>query len=870
MAFAESTTIVNPLGVGDFPGHISSLALRFVEDYAKECNSATTPSVTVLSFFSDVLQDATEAARKGEASSLNALCCFLPAAIKRTMTGALSREEEFQAYLFEVLYWFLELVEATFASGTGDLATQAIKMGPNISQLLVALCDVLNSKSKFYGTLGRKRGVLVCPWRFKSLLQVPGVFVKVSGGHEHGQVYYFCSQKGVSWSGNDGREPRGCLCCVLPAWADPVLFSLTSILNSKVASGGGHELMLRMLCYLFNFFETFSLPTISLLLRPLCELLNTDTGSNSWREVIPQIETNSKIEFKDLCSKACSKLFQTLDDMIPVELVNPCSSLEVVRENHEAFSDIIKQLHTITCWGVKHYGGTLELIQIRDSLSKLQERTWERFLDLKWHSSACESIGAAMAATLTPTRGKESLFSLKWLEEKNIINRFLDFVFRVDYIFKVKDFLALVAKKGVVLEEKDFLALITYSDDHSDDEEDYEFYASPDLMAAVMLDELDTSAYSAGFLERVLKWLESRQVDSVIYGSRIFFILRKLLTNDKERTWEKRFLTLMKKHSAGVREKDLVDCLCDVSDHYTSHHGIEPVKDTHLQPSDQQAKLLQACSSADMTSCISTDMGDVLKSSKEHFEKEAETWKSQELDLHATTSSELAKTLAIDFPMTRHETAKKCLDRLVLAKSLSINVDVSETSMAPNVMVDAMAAELQVLEALKEESFLHCNVIRQVEELGQKHAEGYDALRQEQHTRLEKYLEVCRKEKEDVIWEALYQKAKVLASMKRASLGTDEDLSAEDILKRLFQKSQDALREMVGKQRESLERVPNSSCVVCFDKFSQKRKRACLEPCGHASACIDCTTQEWKRTKKCPICVTDISKPIPIPFKLFF
>ncbi|KAG0582173.1 hypothetical protein KC19_3G039600 [Ceratodon purpureus] len=850
-------------GVGDFPGHISTMALRFVEDYAAECNSATTPSVTVLRTFSDVLRDATKVARRGEASSLNALCCFLPAAIKRTMTGVLSHEEELRAYLFEVLFVFVELVVAMFSPGTGDLATQAIKMGPNISQLLVALCDVLNSKSKFYVRLGRKRGVLVCPWRLESLLQVPGVFVKVCGGRIHGQVHYFCSQKGV----DHGRE-GGCLCCVLPAWANPVLFSLTSIF-SKVASG--YKLMLRMLCYHFNFSETFSLPTTAVLLRPLCQLLNTDTGSNSWRKVIPQIETNSKIEFKDLCSEACSKLFQTLDDMIPAEeLVNPCSSLEVVQENHEAFSDIIKHLHTITCWGVNHYGGTLELIQIRDSLSKLQERTWERFLDLGWNLLACKDIGAAIAATLTPTCGKESLFHLKWLEEKDIVYRCIHFNFEVDDFSEVKDFLALVAKKGVVLEEKDFLALITYSDDHSDDEEDYEFYASPDLTAAVVLDELDASSYSAGFLERVLEWLESRQADSVIYGSRIFFILRKLLTNDKERTWEKRFLTLMKKHSAGVPEKDLVDCMCDVSDHYTSHHGIEPVKDTHLQPSDQQAKLLQACSSADMTSCISTDMGDVLKNSKEYFEKKAETWKSQELDLHATTSSELAKTLAIDFPMTRHETAKKCLDRLVLAKSLSINVDVSETSMAPNVMVDAMAAELQVLEALKEESFVHCNVIRQVEELGQKHAEGYDALRQEQHTRLEKYLEVCRKEKEDVIWEALYQKAKVLASMKRASLGTDEDLSAEDILKRLFQKSQDALREMVGKHRESLERVPNSSCVVCFDKFSQKRKRACLEPCGHASACMECTTQEWKRTKKCPICVTEILKPVPIPFKLFF
>ena len=58
--------------------------------------------------------------------------------------------------------------------------------------------------------------------------------------------------------------------------------------------------------------------------------------------------------------------------------------------------------------------------------------------------------------------------------------------------------------------------------------------------------------------------------------------------------------------------------------------------------------------------------------------------------------------------------------------------------MAPCVMVDAMAAELQVLEASNEESFLHCRIIRQVEELGQNRAEGYDALRQDQHTGLDK------------------------------------------------------------------------------------------------------------------------------------
>ena len=37
-----------------------------------------------------------------------------------------------------------------------------------------------------------------------------------------------------------------------------------------------------------------------------------------------------------------------------------------------------------------------------------------------------------------------------------------------------------------------------------------------------------------------------------------------------------------------------------------------------------------------------------------------------------------------------------------------------------------------------------------------------------------------------MVWDALYAKAKVLASVQRACVGKDEDLSSEDILKRLF------------------------------------------------------------------------------------
>jgi hypothetical protein len=79
-----------------------------------------------------------------------------------------------------------------------------------------------------------------------------------------------------------------------------------------------------------------------------------------------------------------------------------------------------------------------------------------------------------------------------------------------------------------------------------------------------------------------------------------------------------------------------------------------------------------------------------------------------------------------------------------------------------------------------------------------------------------------------------------------------------------------ALLQMEDKHKESLERLPNTECALCCEEFSKKRKRACLDPCGHASACADCATQEWRRTKTCFVCKARIEKLITVPFQLYF
>jgi hypothetical protein len=52
----------------------------------------------------------------------------------------------------------------------------------------------------------------------------------------------------------------------------------------------------------------------------------------------------------------------------------------------------------------------------------------------------------------------------------------------------------------------------------------------------------------------------------------------------------------------------------------------------------------------------------------------------------------------------------------------------------------------------------------------------------------------CQKEKEDVIKEALYKKAKYLATIEKASISSAVNLSSEDVLKRMVQEAGGALK----------------------------------------------------------------------------
>lgn len=106
--------------------------------------------------------------------------------------------------------------------------------------------------------------------RLAVVLEVPGFMVSVDGVADE-EVHYFCSKKEVD------HIAQACERCKPPTNADAVLVYL-HWLFVKTSSGSGYEYMLKML----SSPKQLTLPTVAVLLRPLCQLLPLSTSSSTW------------------------------------------------------------------------------------------------------------------------------------------------------------------------------------------------------------------------------------------------------------------------------------------------------------------------------------------------------------------------------------------------------------------------------------------------------------------------------------------------------------------------------------------------------------------------------------------------------------
>ncbi|KAG0631530.1 hypothetical protein M758_1G261100 [Ceratodon purpureus] len=811
----------------------------------------------------EILLEAITLARTGQAMKLINVFTEFPAAMAKYLNGddvsVWSQEAEFHSQLFEVMWRLVELTVVMLSDQVEfpvEISSDHSMRLHNVTlKLLEALCAAFDSRSRYFQLREEKdtrREALVCWWRLESALRAPGFFVKVSGVG-NGQTHYFCNEKGLNHDG------EACECCRPPPEADAVLVNLSWHL-AKTASGNGYEYMLRFLIPP----REISLVTAELLLRPFVQLLGIcSIGSTTLKTLIQHVEINSSADFQRLCVNVCSGIAKYVEGILF------WSYFKTVYENNLTISDALGHLGTITRWCIGYYG-RMELEVVRGSLRKLQKKMWEMLLDAKRFSMTCTSMSAAMEekSFLPDSDSGDATLDRDWMEQKNVISRILKHPVDMRSVLKVTQFVTIVGKKGLALPQKDFLAIVN----ERLDAKHFDMDKAEDQKLAAMLSHLDVSGFSYAFLDAALKWMEQvGQIVSATAGAKVISILGKLLVCDKNKELEKRFLTSLLKLATNIPDRDLVSCLASkIADHYTSQEEVEDLKKS-AKTSDEQEKLLQSFSSNtnSNSNSFTSNMAGYLIATEAYGQK-TKSWKEKEINLQLNSISNLSNFLEIEFPLICSQTAKECLDRVVLAQRLVGNLNTDDTYSFETVMSSAMSLEFRTLVAVQKETLLHSQLLRKVEELSEEHLQAYDAMKQEQHDKILKFFQTCEEEKKSAVRGVIYRKEKFMASVRKAGIITDPRLPLEDIPTRLLRAAGGALHEVTGKHKESLERLPNSDCAVCFLEFSSNRKRACLDPCGHAGSCIKCATREWKRTKTCPMCKSGIDRPVSVPSKLFF
>ncbi|KAG0593211.1 hypothetical protein KC19_1G312000 [Ceratodon purpureus] len=355
----------------------------------------------------------------------------------------------------------------------------------------------------------------------------------------------------------------------------------------------------------------------------------------------------------------------------------------------------------------------------------------------------------------------------------------------------------------------------------------------------------------------------------------IIKILNNLLVCDMERSRETRIVRLFWNHAGGVSEHELVCWLNKIAKHYSSNIHEAGSQEKYLKTDEERASFLYACSIADTDkTSFYNDVNGALNQT-EAYGQIARRWAEKE-ENHRTKASSCksANALLIDSPKLepRLNTAKRCLDRLDFAKKISADLNSYMSDTSASVMDTVMSRELTSLNALKKETNLPEEVVHQLKKINEKHRQAYEAVKKQQFERLEEIFQARQKEVEDVVREAMYKKEKYMASVAEETIRSDVNLTAEVyVLKGVVQQVGGALKTAKDKlEAHRLEKERNSECAVCFMEFTKKRKRACLDPCGHINACFSCATKAWKSNPNCPLCRVPIEKPIPLPAQLFF
>ncbi|KAG0611123.1 hypothetical protein M758_7G117400 [Ceratodon purpureus] len=846
----------------------------------------------ILETISSIISKAMVVAMKGR-RELAAFCNLLKPVLEEIMNSkevvrAWIEQEDVQAQLFEVLCKVTELTVLLLATHNSPDRMIETTDTRYLVDTMEALCVVFKMNAYFTMRMerGLTRNLLIHPARVESAIQVPGYFVRVRDRGVTNEPLYYCSRDGIN---HRGRE-CGKGCCDSQSKNDAILVQLSCLMGRSLY-GNGYKFIMEMLIH----FKEYPLRLLEALFKILATLSFVPTGEKVFckedatgRKVLLGIQESF---FNGLCQRMFHYLKKSIDavegDPMDVEYIL------------DSLTSIVRDMHTISFLGSRTATG--------DLAGQLQLALWEAYIEKGIHWNACASIGDILECTFTDPRN--ALFSttafLRWLNNGDIIFELISFDYDLDYVAAVEDFVGKISKRGL-LQQQHLMRLLV--DDNSGMKPGEERHTSPhDLIVTSVMDHLHPNEISSEVLNQTVEWLE-RTKDSSSYSleeqipvQRFMSILEKLAGCDKDRTQKERILNLFWKHTGSAPAADLVNCMTKIADCYEPVHEFQSLQMESCLELKGEKDFLQACSSADADTNFINYLSGANCQSAAYAEK-AKVWKEKEKVFYLTSLPQLEHLLTFDIPYSRLNISNECFQRLNMAQRLVASLQTPSQSTLASSMASAMSPEMQTLEALEKESKSFLELDTKIQNLNKKHFRLFEVLKREQHERLLEFFQDCQREKQSVMREVLYSKAKVAACTKRAQL--DVEMSSDAILSRMLQRAEGVVKEVIEmeekhkkleeemqrlelekkkvvgaikeieqkheqKEEQKQEEKPKP-CAICYKEFGNSIQRGCFSPCGHASVCYDCALREKNGRGRCPFCQTDISSVCVVPSKIFF
>ncbi|CAK9232332.1 unnamed protein product [Sphagnum troendelagicum] len=344
---------------------------------------------------------------------------------------------------------------------------------------------------------------------------------------------------------------------------------------------------------------------------------------------------------------------------------------------------------------------------------------------------------------------------------------------------------------------------------------------------------------------------------------KILSLIKKLAVIDEKGVMGHRVFELYWKHSASLPMMTIMEGFTDLVQHSkcvddTSHKDGEHEFDIMK---NGKGRLMEDLKKADTGGPVNGYTLNMCDSDKDKLREQ------EKFVFIEKCNKRLHKFLEYRLPVMRSDIGWESMHRAELIQALQTGVQ-GDHSVARLKMMEKL--EWKTLKTLNCESISHLQIDKKLIELSMQQKILFSELNDKHHREKMQFFEDCQTDRENIVKEVLYKKARVLACVEEGKKPIDESLSkylctAISLLKEEKEKQ----RLLLQKLEEAKENMPSSQCSVCMLGWTT-RIRACLHPCGHATVCFPCAEYWWRSKGRCPICNSHLSaKPVMLPHQLF-